>query len=54
MVRDHYSKQPVTAIKRPSDSVGRDRRITPTEEKQLLLESLEWAAINYIWPSLLR
>ena len=31
---------PVTAIKRPSDSVARDRRLTPTEKKQLSSESL--------------
>ena len=31
---------PVTAVKRPSDSVARDRRLTPTEQKQLLSESL--------------
>lgn len=31
---------PVTAVKRPSDSVARDRRLTPTEKEQLLAESL--------------
>ena len=31
---------PVTAIKRPSDSVVRDRRLTPIEKEQLLSESL--------------
>ena len=31
---------PVIAVKRPSDSVARDRRLTPTEKKQLLSESL--------------
>ena len=31
---------PVTAVKRPSDSVARDRRLTPTEKEQLLSESL--------------
>lgn len=31
---------PVTAVKRPSDSVARDRRLTPFERKQLLSESL--------------
>lgn len=32
---------PVTAVKRPSDSVARDRRLTPTEKEQLLSESLK-------------
>ena len=31
---------PVTAVKRPSDSVARDRRLTPIEKEQLLSESL--------------
>tara|TARA_B100000963_G_scaffold358822_1_gene384440 strand:- start:492 stop:1208 length:717 start_codon:yes stop_codon:yes gene_type:complete len=31
---------PVIAVKRPSDSVARDRRLTPTEKEQLLSESL--------------
>ena len=31
---------PVRAVKRPSDSVARDRRLTPKEKEQLLLESL--------------
>ena len=31
---------PVTTVKRPSDSVARDRRLTPKEEEQMLLESL--------------
>ena len=31
---------PVTAVKRPLDSVARDRRLTPTEREQLLSESL--------------
>ena len=31
---------PVIAVKRPSDSIARDRRLTPTEQKQLLSESL--------------
>ena len=31
---------PVTGVKRPSDSVARDRRLTPTEKEQLLSESL--------------
>ena len=31
---------PVTAVKRPSDSVARNRRLTPTEKEQLLSESL--------------
>ena len=31
---------PVTAVKRPSDSVARDRRLTSVEKKQLLSESL--------------
>ena len=31
---------PITAVKRPSDSVARDRRLTPKEKEQLLSESL--------------
>ena len=31
---------PVPSVKRPLDSVARDRRLTPTEKEQLLLESL--------------
>ena len=31
---------PVTAVKRPSDSIARDRRLTPIEKEQLLSESL--------------
>ena len=31
---------PVTAVKRPSDSVARDRRLTPAEKEQLLSEGL--------------
>ena len=31
---------PVTAVKRPPDSVARDRRLTPAEQEQLLSESL--------------
>ena len=31
---------PITAVKRPSDSVARDRRLTPKEKGQLLSESL--------------
>ena len=33
-------KNPVTAVKRPLDSVARDRRLTLTEKEQLLYESL--------------
>ena len=32
---------PVMAVKRPSDSVARDRRLTPKEREQLLSESLK-------------
>ena len=32
---------PLTAVKRPSDSVARDRRLTPIEKEQLLSESLK-------------
>lgn len=32
---------PLTAVKRPSDSVARDRRLTPKEKEQLLSESLK-------------
>ena len=32
---------PITAVKRPPDSVARDRRLTPKEKEQLLLESLK-------------
>ncbi len=32
---------PVTAVKRPSDSVARDRRLTPIEKERLLSESLK-------------
>lgn len=31
---------PITAVKRPSDSIARDRRLKPTEKEQLLSESL--------------
>jgi len=32
---------PLTAVKRPSDSVARDRRLTPKEKEQLLSESFK-------------